>query len=106
MEESLNNKRIDVLLGSFIDGFDIKRGSEYVNMHRGWRMLVGIDIAAHTRLVNLEHGTLIVEADHPAWMNELYLRRDKVLADVRRRFPELNIRVLQMILARDRHKSK
>lgn len=37
----------------------------------GWREIVGDEIAAHARAVDLVDGTLTLEADHGAWRQEL-----------------------------------
>ena len=38
-----------------------------------WREVVGDEIAQHSRAVDISDGTLIVEADHGAWRQELTL---------------------------------
>jgi predicted nucleic acid-binding Zn ribbon protein len=36
-----------------------------------WPELVGPEIAAHTRVIKLDHGKLFVSVDEPAWRHEL-----------------------------------
>ena len=36
-----------------------------------WREVVGDEIAAHSRALDLKDGVLIIEADHGAWRQEL-----------------------------------
>jgi predicted nucleic acid-binding Zn ribbon protein len=36
-----------------------------------WRRIVGEDIAAHSRAVDLSDGVLVLEADHGAWRQEV-----------------------------------
>lgn len=36
-----------------------------------WPELVGPEIAAHTRVIKLDHGKLFVSVDEPAWRQEL-----------------------------------
>lgn len=36
-----------------------------------WRAVVGEDIAAHARAVDLTEGILVLEADHGAWRQEV-----------------------------------
>ena len=50
-----------------------------------WEEAVGPAIAANVRPVRLEHGTLLVEVDEPAWATQVRLLSD----DVRRRLAEV-----------------
>jgi hypothetical protein len=44
---------------------------------------------------------LIVEAEHQGWMQLLQLDQDRILAEIQRRFPELEIRGIGFRLAKD-----
>ncbi len=50
-----------------------------------WEEAVGAPIAAHVRPVRLEHGSLLVEVDEPAWATQVRLLSD----DLRRRLVEV-----------------
>jgi predicted nucleic acid-binding Zn ribbon protein len=50
-----------------------------------WEEAVGAPIAAHVRPVRLEHGSLLVEVDEPAWATQVRLLTD----DIRRRLLEV-----------------
>ncbi|GAB6391829.1 MAG: DUF721 domain-containing protein [Treponematales bacterium] len=56
--------------------------------------------AAHSRIVNMERGVLVVEADHPGWKQILQTKQKKLLALARRQFPELEIKGISFWLAR------
>jgi predicted nucleic acid-binding Zn ribbon protein len=51
-----------------------------------WEEAVGAPIAAHVRPVRLDHGTLLVEVDEPAWATQVRLLTD----DIRRRLVEVS----------------
>ena len=51
-----------------------------------WEEAVGAPIAAHVRPVRLEHGSLLVEVDEPAWATQVRLLAD----DIRRRLVEVS----------------
>jgi hypothetical protein len=61
-----------------------------------WQEIVGLSLAEHCRAVDIRHHSLLVEADHPGWMQLLQLSRRTVLAKIRQRFPELEIRDLKV----------
>lgn len=50
-----------------------------------WSEVVGPEIAAHSRAVDLADGVLVLEADHGAWRQELTL----LMPRIRERFNEL-----------------
>jgi len=57
--------------------------------------------AAHSRIQELERGVLLVEADHPGWIQILQTRQRELLGVMGRRYPELNIRAIAFRLSRE-----
>ena len=57
--------------------------------------------AIHSRISNLERGLLLVEADHPGWIQILQTRQSELLLAVQKRYPELNIRGIAFRLSRE-----
>lgn len=51
-----------------------------------WREIVGPEIAAQSRAVDLEAGVLVLEADHGAWRQELSLLLPEILEKFNARF--------------------
>ncbi len=43
-----------------------------------WPELVGPEIAAHTRVIKLDHGKLFVSVDEPAWRQELTFQKQSI----------------------------
>ena len=57
--------------------------------------------AVHSRIRELERGVLLVEADHPGWIQILQTRQADLLAAVQRRYPDLDIRAIAFRLSRE-----
>jgi len=57
--------------------------------------------AVHSRIKELEHGVLFVEADHPGWIQILQTRQAELLLAVQRRCPKLSIRGIAFRLSRE-----
>ena len=57
--------------------------------------------AVHSRIRELEHGILLVEADHPGWIQILQIKQNELLKVVQRRCPELNICGIAFMLSRE-----
>ena len=56
--------------------------------------------AVHSRITELDRGVLLVEVDHPGWIQILQTKQDGLLSVVRRKYPELDIRVIAFRLSR------
>lgn len=81
-------------------------GVERTNaLFRAWRETVlkvrvyGDRLAAHTRVVDLRHGVLTVEAGHPGWSQILLMNSGFIIRGLNMRLPELGIRSMSVRLA-------
>jgi len=57
--------------------------------------------AVHSRIRELERGVLLVEADHPGWIQILQTKQAALLSAVQRRYPDLDIRAIAFRLSRE-----
>ena len=57
--------------------------------------------AVHSRIRELERGVLLVEADHPGWVQILQTKQAQLLSVVQRRHPDLGIRGIAFRLSRE-----
>ena len=57
--------------------------------------------AVHSRIRELERGVLLVEADHPGWIQILQTKQTALLSAVQRRYPDLDIRAISFRLSRE-----
>jgi hypothetical protein len=85
-------KDISTLLSSFFDVNKLNQGERYSSFFSSWPRVVGPRLAAHSRVADVEKGLLIVEADHPGWIQLLQIRQSSILEDVSRQYPELGLR--------------
>jgi len=47
--------------------------------------------AVHSRIRELERGVLLIEADHPGWVQILQTKQSELLSAIQRRYPEMGI---------------
>lgn len=85
-------KDVSSLLSSFFDEDKLRRGERYSDFFSSWPALVGTRLAAHSRVADVDKGLLIVEAEHPGWIQLLQMRQSGILETVARRYPELGLR--------------
>ena len=85
-------KDISFLLSSFFDVDKQSRGEQVSIFFGSWASFVGPRLAAHSRVADVDKGLLVVEADHPGWIQLLQLRQSNILENVTQRYPELKLR--------------
>ncbi|MDR3138945.1 MAG: DUF721 domain-containing protein [Treponema sp.] len=94
-------KKAGDLLSVIFDDEILKKAQGYHNLFSSWKIIAGDKIAAHSRIVELERYVLLVEADHPGWIQILRTKQKDLLNAVRRRFPDLSINGIAFRLCRD-----
>jgi hypothetical protein len=85
-------KDVSSLLSAFFDEDKLRRGERYSDFFSSWSALVGAKLAAHSRIVDVDKGLLIIEADHPGWIQLLQMRQSTILEAIAQRFPEFSLR--------------
>lgn len=84
-------RKADDLIQRFLDSIGQSEGAVYVGLFRSWQSIVGERIAAHAQPVDLRGHSLVVEADHPGWVQMVMMNRNRIITELNRRFPELTI---------------
>ena len=51
-------------------------------------------MASHSRVVDLKNNMLLVEADHPGWINLIQFHKSYILKGLQMKFPDLKIKSL------------
>jgi hypothetical protein len=97
-------KKAGDLLSAIFDEKLLKKARGYSDLFSSWAEITdkqGIAAAAaHSRIRALERFVLLVEADHPGWIQLLQTKQRELLTAVQRRFPELTITGISFRLSR------
>ncbi len=99
-------KDVSSLLSSFLNEDKLRHGEHFAEFFDAWPSLVGTRFASHSHVVDIDKGLLIVEAEHPGWIQLLQMRQSKILEDAVRRYPELGLRGIAFKLASQAEKVK
>ncbi|MDR2313275.1 MAG: DUF721 domain-containing protein [Spirochaetaceae bacterium] len=98
-------KKAGDLLSAFFDADTLKEAKKYGTLFSSWAALLehcGLSQgASHSRIRALERSVLMVEADHPGWIQLLQTRQREILETVRRRFPEITLSGISFRLSRN-----
>jgi hypothetical protein len=84
-------KKVGDILSAFFDEDTLKKAQGYGDLFSSWGSLTakcGIpQAAAHSRISGLEKSLLLVEADHPGWVQILQTKQKELLTEVQKQFP-------------------
>ena len=92
-------KSVSDLISKYFDKETTSKGASYGNFRSAWRDLAGERLAGHSRPVDVRHGVLIVETEHQGWSQLLQYQQERILDEIKRKFPELEIRAIAWRLA-------
>jgi hypothetical protein len=92
------------ILSALFDERFMKKAEGVSKLFDSWTDITaknGIAAAAdHSRIKDMDRGILLVEMDHPGWKQIIQTKQANLLNDFRRRFPELGISGISLMLAR------
>jgi hypothetical protein len=98
-------KRAGEVLAALFDEETLKNVRNYSALFSSWAAITEeAEIpaaAAHSRVVDLKRCVLLVETDHPGWIQLLRTKQRQLLDALRRRFSDLTIRGISFRLSRD-----
>jgi len=79
------------LVTRLFDSLDNEKFQQAGAFSKSWKTVVGDRIAAHSRIIDVDKGSIVVEVDHPGWGQQIQLARKRILSSLSSSFPELNI---------------
>lgn len=85
-------KKAAEVLSRLLERSRAAEGSTSGSLFGEWQDIAGVSLAEHCRVVDVRHHSLLVEADHPGWMQLLLLSKKSLLAKLRQRYPQLELR--------------
>ena len=63
-----------------------------------WREIVGKEIGDHSKIVDIKKEIILVETDHPGWIQIINLKKEQILEKINKKFPEKEIKEIKVIL--------
>lgn len=98
-------KDISLLLANFFSEDRLRRGEKASSLFGVWPSIVGNRFSVHSHIDDVDKGILIVEADHPGWIQLLQLRQSNILETIKRRYPEFGLRGIAFRLSGEKSNS-
>ncbi len=84
-------KRIGELLKEYLAQKGWLQGDPYSPLFTDWRTIAGEALADHCRIADVRDGALLLEVDHPGWIQMVQLKKPSLLSAARRAAPQARI---------------
>ncbi len=91
-------KKVGDLLREYLRERGWLTGNPYAGLFERWAQVAGTGLAAHVRLRDVRDGIMIVEADHPGWLQMARMRKEALLAAARAAAPEARLTDVRFVL--------
>src|SRR6056297_2761647 len=91
-------KGVQEILKTYFNDAQIDRADQYHSFFSSWKQLAGINIAAHTRPRDIRNRVLIIEADHPGWVQLLQMKTEPIRRNIQPDFPQPDIKELRIVV--------
>jgi hypothetical protein len=97
-------KKAGDLLSGFFDERTMNAAGQFSQFFSSWDAVTWeqriFSAAGHSQIVELERNVILIEADHPGWIQILQTKQEGLLAGFQRRFPSLAITGISFRLSR------
>jgi hypothetical protein len=98
-------KKAGDILAAFFDEKSLNKAKGYGSFFSSWAALLekcGLSQAvSHSKIANLERSVLLIEADHPGWIQILQTKQKELLETARRSFPGITLAGISFRLSRE-----
>ncbi|OQX29124.1 MAG: hypothetical protein B0D92_05410 [Spirochaeta sp. LUC14_002_19_P3] len=69
---------------------------EYTTLTSGWSQIAGNELSFHVIPKDVVNGILVLEADHPGWIQKFRMEERKILKIIKKKYPVLNINKIKI----------
>lgn len=83
-------EKIQDIIPSVVEKMALRKPEAHLKIQRLWQNICEKKETQHTSIVGLQKGTLVVNADSPAWLFQMNLRRKRILEKLKEEIPEVN----------------
>lgn len=84
-------KKAADILARVLDDKNRKLAQSYSSIFGGWEQIVGLSLAEHSHVYEIDNRSLFIEVDHPGWMQLLLMRKQQILGALKRKAPSLKV---------------
>jgi len=93
-------KKAQDILNSLIKNYSPTEGETYHSFFRSWAKVAGQDAAAHSKVEDIKGSVVVIQVDHPGWIQMIQMKKKPILKKIQNLYPELGITDLRFHLYR------
>ena len=94
------------IISNAFNSIKVENAQNSVNIYDEWKKILsriktnssnpneGLNMAGHSRVIDLKNGILLIEADHPGWISLIQFHKKYILNGFRMKFPEVEFKTL------------
>ena len=79
------------ILKQLLDTKQRQNAAHYSSLFKGWEGMVGAPMDQHSWVKDIVNNILLVEVDHPGWMQMLFFKKRQILSSLKKAYPDLAI---------------
>lgn len=96
--ERYGESRASELISRLVNAIGARDELGVVPFVQAWPRIAGQDCAAHSQVMDVRNGTVLIGVDHPAWLQQLHLSQTRILTRIKREFPSLEAHYLHFTI--------
>jgi len=99
MADNIHIRKASDILAALFNDETQQKGQIYSSLFKDWKYVVGPKLSAHSKIVNIKNSIVIVEVEHPGWLQLLQVQEKNILYKLQTKNPDLNLRGLSFKIA-------
>lgn len=92
-------KKLSDLIVSYSDKLQLFEQHKALDIYHSWEYIVGEKIAPHSRLVDINKNTAIIETDHTGWCQQILLKKKQIIQNFQKKYEELGVQNIAVVVA-------
>ena len=102
-------RKVDEIISNIFENISTEKMNENINMINSWKSVlmsinsrtnknIGNLLVSHTKVIDLKNKVLLIETDHPGYIQTLQMYNSYILRGLKQKVPELEIKYLSFRL--------
>lgn len=102
-------RKVEEIISNIFENISTDKMNDNLNMISSWKSVlmsinsrtnknIGNLLVSHTKVIDLKNGVLLIETDHPGYIQTLQMYNSYILKGLKQKVPELEIKTLSFRL--------
>lgn len=96
MNEDSSLTHAGEVLNSLFEKYIPSVAGEYMTLTSGWNQIAGNELSFHVIPKDIVNGILVLEADHPGWIQKFRMEEKRIFKRIKKKYPVLKIKKIKI----------